>query len=338
MIAVAVTMGDPAGIGPAVALRALAAPHFRWAGAMRAVFVGDAAWLRGVARRQGIPWRWTVVRRPVAGPNAPAHQLWDVVRVPPGVHPGRIQAAAGRAALEALDCAITLAQVGQVDALVTAPVSKEAIGRSCPGWTGHTEHLARACGVERPVMMFAAGALRASLVTTHQALARAIRSLTPARVEHVVRRTVEALRADWGVPRPRVAIAALNPHAGEGGLFGDDERRWLAPLVRRLARRLPAVVSGPHPADTLFAQQAQGRYDAAIALFHDQALIPIKLLAWNRAVNVTLGLPFVRTSPAHGTAFDIATPRHRPDARSMQAAIELAVTLAHHRRAHPLRR
>lgn len=330
-LTLAVTMGDPAGIGPAVVLRAVTR-MFRPPVA-RIVLVGDAVWLRRIARRARWPWPWVVTRRPVAGPRAPAYQLWDTVRVPAGVRLGRVSRAAGRAALEALDCAVTLVQIGQAEALVTAPVSKEAISLSAPGWTGHTEYLARACGVRRPVMMFAAACLRVSLVTTHQPLARAIRSLTPARVEHVIRRTIEALRADWGMARPRVGVAALNPHAGEGGLFGREETQWLGPLVRRLAGRLPAALSGPHPADTLFAQHVRGRYDAVVALFHDQALIPVKLVAWERAVNVTLGLPFVRTAPAHGTAFDLAAAGDRPDPSSMQAALELAVTLARRRHA-----
>ena len=332
MITLAVSMGDPAGIGPLVALQA-AAPE-----SVRLVLVGDAVWLRRLARRHRVPWPWVVAGRPVMGPRAPARQLWGVVRVPATVRPGRVRAAAGRAALTALECALTLAQVGQADALVTAPVSKEAISRVHPGWTGHTEHLARACGVRQLVMMFAAGPLRVSLVTTHQSLAQVVRLLTPARVAHVVRQTVTALRGDFGLARPRVGVAALNPHAGEGGLIGTEESRWLDPLVRRLARQLPAELSGPHPADTLFRQQARGAYDAVVALYHDQALIPIKLLAWERAVNVTLGLPFVRTSPAHGTAFDLAEamarsggPRQRPDARSMQEALHLAATLARHR-------
>lgn len=348
MITLAVTMGDPAGIGPWVALQA-AAPE-----SIRLVLVGDAVWLRRLARRHRLPWPWTVVGRPVTGPRAPRRQVWDVVRVPAGVRPGRVQAAAGRAAWTALECAITLAQVGQADALVTAPVSKEAISRVHPGWTGHTEHVARACGVRHPLMLFAAGPLRIGLVTTHQSLAQVVRLLTPARVARVVRQTVAALRDDFGLPQPRVGVAALNPHAGEGGLLGTEESRWLAPLIRRLARQAPAVLSGPHPADTLFRQHARGAYDAVVALYHDQALIPIKLVAWEHAVNVTLGLPFVRTSPAHGTAFDLARalagegrsrdassiplaapPGQRtPDHRSMQAALDLAVRLARHRHAH----
>ncbi len=334
MITLAVTMGDPAGVGPSVALQALTPAALRRAGPVRVVLIGDARWLRRAARRRRLPWPWTVVRRPATGPRAPRFQVWDVVRVPASVCPGRVQAVAGRAALEALECAITLAQVGQADALVTAPVSKEAISRPGRPWTGHTEHLARACGVPQPVMMFVASPLRISLVSTHQPLAQAIRSLTPTRVAHVVRRTVETLRTDWRISRPRVAVAALNPHAGEGGLLGTEESRWLAPLIRRLARQVPAALSGPHPADTLFRQHARGAYDAVVALYHDQALIPIKLLAWEQAVNVTLGLPFVRTSPAHGTAFDRAAAGSA-DPSSMRAAVTLAVALARRRaRAH----
>jgi len=184
-------------------------------------------------------------------------------------------------------------------------------------------------------MMFVAGTLRVSLVTTHEALARAIRAITPARVARAVTLTAKALEGDLGIRRPRVAVAALNPHAGEGGLLGSEEQRWLAPLVRRLAARVPGQLSGPWPADTVFARAARGQHDAVVAMYHDQALIPIKLLAWDRAVNVTLGLPFVRTSPSHGTAFDLAGTG-RADPRSMRNAVTLAIAMAH--RAHRRRR
>ncbi len=321
-------MGDPAGIGPEVLLAALA-PAAVQRGA-NGLIVGDAAWLRRTARRLGIPWRWPVVAAPQTDPRAPAWQVWDAVRVADSVRPGRLQAAAGRAALAVLDQALTLIRDGAVEALVTAPVSKAAISTISPGWWGHTEYLGHACGVADPVMMFVAGPLKVSLVTTHESLAQALRTITPARVTQVVTRTVKALTGDFGVRRPRVAVAAINPHAGERGLLGTDEQQWIAPLIRTLQRTLLAQLSGPWPADTLFAQAARGQYDAVVAMYHDQALIPIKLLAWESAVNVTLGLPFVRTSPSHGTAFDIAG-RGRADPSSMRHAIRLAIALASRR-------
>lgn len=334
-LSAAITLGDPAGIGPEVTLAAV--PRRLPPGATL-VWVGDAAWLRAVARRSRLPWVWTVVRQVVTGPGAPTHQLWDVVRVPSGVVPGRVQAAAGRAAFASLERAVALAVAGRVDALVTAPVSKEAVSRSrassrASRWTGHTEYLARCCGVSDAVMLFEAGPLRVSLVTTHRALADVPRALTPGRVARVVTRTVETLRREMGIARPRVAVAALNPHAGEGGLLGTEERRWLGSLVRRLARRLPARLSGPSPADTVFPQAVRGQFDAVVAMYHDQALIPVKLVAWDRAVNVTVGLPFVRTSPAHGTAFELAGTGGA-DPRSMRRALALALAMARRRR-HP---
>lgn len=339
VISVAVTMGDPAGVGPEVALRALT-PLSRWRGTC-VVLIGDAQWLRRVARRLRLPWPWTVVRTPDTRPDAPRWQLWDAVRVPPRVTVGRVQTAAGRVALQVLDRAIELVTLWNpakstprrwllADALVTAPVSKEAINRVAPGWTGHTEYLAKASGRSHPVMMFVAGPLRVSLVTTHQPLAQAIRAITPVRAFHVVWETVNALQRCFGIAHPKVGIAALNPHAGEGGLLGKQEGQWMAPLVRLLARLCRTPISGPHPADTVFAQAARGQYDAVVAMHHDQALIPVKLLAWERAVNVTLGLPFVRTSPAHGTAFDLAGTGGA-DCRSMRCAIDLAITMARHR-------
>ena len=334
-------MGDPAGIGPEVALWALAArPAAAASGRCRTtalvgpaasragvILIGDARWLRKTACQVGLPWSWQVVRTPSTGTGAPIRQIWDLGHVPARVVPGRIQAAAARAALEALDGGIRLARSGVVRALVTGPVSKAAISRIRPRWIGHTEYLARACGVREPVMTFATERFFVSLVTTHQSLATAIRSVTPARVTRVVIETARALASRDTHRRPRVAVAALNPHAGEEGLLGHEETRWLRPLVRRLARQLPVELSGPWPADTLFPKMARGEYDAVVAMYHDQGLIPVKLLAWERAVNVTLGLPFIRTSPSHGTAFDVAGSG-RADPRPMAAAVRFAITLA----------
>jgi len=201
-------MGDPAGIGPEVILAALAPASVRRGASC--VLVGDAAWLQRAARRLGLPWPWRVVQAVDWGPDAPPCQLWDVVRVPAGVRLGRVQAAAGRVALAALDRAIALARTGPADALVTAPVSKAAISRTGRRWIGHTEYLGAACAVAHPVMMFVAGTLRVSLVTTHEALARAIRAITPARVARAVTLTAKALEGDLGIRRPRVAVVGMD--------------------------------------------------------------------------------------------------------------------------------
>ena len=229
---------------------------------------------------------------------------------------------AGRAAYRYLAEAVRQLKVGEADGLVTAPVSKEAIHRAGISWVGHTEFLAESFRC-RATMMFATGSFRVSLVTTHCPLRELPRRLTRAELLRTLAATHESLREDFGIPRPRIGLASLNPHGGEGGLFGREERRLLLPAVRAF----PHPVAGPLPVDSLMQQAARGAFDAVVALYHDQALIPVKLLGWEQAVNVTLGLPFVRTSPVHGTAFDLAGGG-KADPRSMLRAIQLAIELA----------
>lgn len=306
------TPGDPAGVGPEVLLRALSSlPD-----GVEATVVGHPADYLRIARRLG------------ACPLRPRIR-WtgEAFRFPKGIRPGRVQAAAGRFAYQTLEEAIRRMDRAQADALVTAPVSKEAIVRAGFSWVGHTERLARAFGA-RAVMMFVTGRFRVALVTTHCALRDLPRRLTRAKVRQTLETVDAALRKDFGIARPRLGLAALNPHAGEGGLFGREEATLLLPALRAFRRKVrSARVTGPLPVDSLARQAALGGFDAVVALYHDQALIPVKLLGWERAVNVTLGLPFVRTSPVHGTAFDLAG-RSKAQARSMQQAVRLAVELA----------
>jgi 4-hydroxythreonine-4-phosphate dehydrogenase len=213
---------------------------------------------------------------------------------------------------------------GEAEALVTGPVSKEAIAGAGIRWRGHTEYLAEQFH-RHTTMMFVTGRFRASLVTTHWAIREVPGRLRRSEVERVLKATRDALIRDFRVRRPRLGLAALNPHGGEGGMFGAEEKRVLRPAARAVRG-----VTGPLPSDSLMQAAARGEYDAVVALYHDQALIPVKLLGWERAVNVTLGLPFVRTSPVHGTAFDLAG-RGKADPSSMRAALELAIQLAHRR-------
>lgn len=299
-------MGDPAGIGPEVVLHTLS----RWRNsAVQLSIVGDLQWFKRLARRFrfSIPWarfRWI--------------DLGDLCS---GVRPGRVQARAGRAAYSCLEEAVRLLRGGEAEGLVTAPVSKEAIVRAGIPWRGHTEHLGKRFRC-RPVMLLTTGRLRVSLVTTHLALRDVPKALKPQEVGRVIRTTQRALVRQFGIRRPRLALAALNPHAGEGGLFGEEEKRILRPALRSVNGQ----VTGPLPADSVMEAAAQGRFDAVVALYHDQALIPVKLAGWDQAVNVTLGLPFVRTSPVHGTAFDLAG-KGKANPGSMRAALELAVRL-----------
>ncbi|PIQ82175.1 MAG: 4-hydroxythreonine-4-phosphate dehydrogenase PdxA [Candidatus Omnitrophica bacterium CG11_big_fil_rev_8_21_14_0_20_64_10] len=301
-----VTMGDPAGIGPEVLLKALQSPL----SSASITVVGDLKFLTALARRLRLRFPWKRSR-------------WiDLAHVPPGLKRGKVSAAGGRAAWACLEEAVAEIREGRADALVTAPVSKEAVVRAGIRWVGHTEYLAQKFSA-RPTMMFVTRNFRASLVTTHAPIRSLSNRLTVSKIVETCRATYQGLQTQFKIRRPRIALAALNPHGGEGGLFGGEERRLLLPAVRRLRGK----VAGPIPADTLMRETAEEKWDAAVALFHDQALIPIKLIGWAEAVQLSLGLPFVRTSPVHGTAFDLAGTG-QVDPRSMRAALHLAASLA----------
>lgn len=320
---IAISSGDPSGIGPEVALRALATMRGR---DFVAVVVGDAAQLPARAERVGPP-PW---------PSRPAGAVlgWEVSRLRAAERrPGRPSKAGGRAQLAYVDAAADAVLAGAAAAIVTAPVSKAAIVAAHPGmdFIGHTEHLARRAGGAQVAMMFHGPRLKVALVTTHLPLARVPGALTRARIVEVGRLLCDALVAWFGVARPRIGVAALNPHAGEGGLFGDEESRVIVPAVRSLATRAPGgTFEGPIPADTVFRRAVEGSLDGVVALYHDQATMPVKLLDFRQAVNVTLGLPFVRTSVDHGVAYDIAG-QGLADPASMRAAIRLAVEIAKRR-------
>lgn len=313
-----VSSGDPSGIGPEVCLRALATMRGR---DFATVVAGDAAQL---------PARWPRVSAP-PWPALSAGEVlaWEVSRLAAANRrPGRPSIEGGRAQLAYVDRAADAVLAGAADAIVTAPVSKKAIVDAHPGldFVGHTEHLAARAGGAKVAMMFHGPRLRVALVTTHLALADVPRALSPARIVEVARLLERALVEWFGVAAPRIAIAALNPHAGEGGLFGDEEARVLGPALRALARGGHGRFEGPVPADAVFRRATTGEVDGVVALYHDQATVPVKLLDFRRAVNVTLGLPFVRTSVDHGVAYDIAG-KGRADPASLRAAIRLAVEI-----------
>lgn len=322
---VLVTLGDPAGIGPEVAVRAVQQPAVRRR--MRPVILGHPSIVERTLRHLGLPVRVHVLDRlEAAGGDPEPILVWPVAGLRcPRFHPGRTSPALGRLVLSALDQAIDLALAGQVDAICTGPICKAAVEAVRPGFVGHTEYLAQRTGSRHYCMMLSAGRLRLTFVTGHCALSRVPRLVTRRRLEVVIGLTVEALRR-LGVGRPRVAVAGLNPHAGEAGLFGREEQRIIAPTVRSLRRRWPGL-SGPHPPDALFRLAWRGEFDAVVCLYHDQGHIPLKMVALERGVNTTLGLPIVRTSPDHGTAFDIAG-RGVADPRSMREALGMAARLA----------
>ena len=238
---------------------------------------------------------------------------------------GRVTPEAGRAAYDAIVSAVDDAQAGTVDAIATAPINKEAFAAAGVPWRGHTELLAHLTGASRFAMMFYAEELRVVLATVHIPLAEVPRTLTRDRLESTVMLTAEQL-PEFGLSRPRLAVAGLNPHAGEHGLIGTEDDEVIRPAIEACRAR-GVDVHGPFPADTIFLRAMKQEFDAVVACYHDQGLIPVKLAAFGRAVNVTLGLPIVRTSVDHGTAFDIAR-RGVADPSSLIEAVRLAARLA----------
>jgi 4-hydroxythreonine-4-phosphate dehydrogenase len=325
----ALTLGDPCGIGPeilALALRDGAVPG--------GFVVGDMAVMRRAAAVVGgVPV--AVLDAPDEALAAPPHciPIWQPPGLPAGLADlpwGRIHADAGRAAAACIRAAVSLVQRGEAAALVTAPIHKEALAAAGEPYPGHTELLQDLAGGVSVRMMLANDELRTVLVTIHVSLRRAIEGVTFDAVLSTIRIAHEAARR-WGLAAPRIAVAGLNPHAGEGGLFGDEERTVIGPAIAA-ARAEGIDASGPHAPDTVFmrarhAPDHPGEFDIVVAQYHDQGLIPVKYLGLAHGVNVTLGLPFVRTSPDHGTAFDLAgTGRASPD--SLIAAARLARQLA----------
>jgi len=300
----ALTMGDPGGVGPETVLKLLG----RGAEALEAriLVVGDREYLLGVAGALGLP------EPPPEAESAEEFRGSEgaaaVVCVGSlGREPrfGGPDAELGAASLAYVDRAVELARDGTADGIVTAPVSKAAVSASHPGFSGHTEYLAEALGAGRVVMMLAGGGLRVGIVTTHVSLKEMLGMLTSEAIREAAVVMDLELRRRFGVKRPRIAVAGVNPHASEAGLFGDEEQRVIAPAIERL-RDAGIDASGPEVADVVFHRQLAGEFDAVLAMYHDQACIAVKTLAFDEGVNVTLGLPVVRTSPDHGTAFGIA--------------------------------
>jgi len=327
----ALTLGDPAGIGPEVILKTLAAPE-RLAG-LRLLVIGDERILRREAQILGLQdLAIETVRDPAQGRYASGTlTLLDLGNADPAECPhGQISAAAGRAAVEYVFAACDLAMAGAAAAVVTAPLNKAAMNLAGFAYAGHTELLAERTGATKVSMLLIGPSLRVVHVSTHVALEEAIRRVTQKRVEEVIEIAQRSCLA-LGIARPRIAVAGLNPHAGEGGLFGDQETREIQPAVQA-ARARGLDVSDPQPPDTVFLRASKGAYDIVVAMYHDQGHIPIKLLAFDVGVNVSIGLPIIRTSVDHGTAFDIAGKGlARPD--SLAAAIEVAAQMVRARQA-----
>jgi 4-hydroxythreonine-4-phosphate dehydrogenase len=326
-VRLAVSMGDPAGIGPEVVIKAITRRAV--AARIEPVLVGDPGVWHDTAQRLGARVTFSdggEGAQPGRVAIAITSQLPAPYRRPGEPRTAKGVAACGDAAYAAILEAVRLVQTGRAQGLVTAPISKAHLVAAGHDFPGHTELLARLAGGVPVRMMMAGSNLRVVLVTTHLRLADVPRRLTRDNVLQTIELTVHALRHQFRVPAPRVAVTGLNPHAGEQGLFGDEEARIITPAIQT-ARRRGIDASGPHAADSVFAHAAGGGYDAVVCMYHDQGLAPFKLLHFADGVNFTLGLPFVRTSPDHGTAFDIAGTG-RADPSSMIAALQLAAHTA----------
>ncbi|MBI1210127.1 MAG: 4-hydroxythreonine-4-phosphate dehydrogenase PdxA [Alphaproteobacteria bacterium] len=322
----ALTIGEPAGIAGEITLKAWAAaqtdksiPPF--------VSLADPGWLEAEGRQRRFPAPVKAVKSAEQA-LAEFYGALPVLRIglSAPVELGKPNAANAPSVLRSIDEAVRLTSRGAASAVVTNPIHKATMYAGGFKFPGHTEYLAELSKPATPVMMLAIDGLRVVLTTVHLSLAKAVASLTSSAVETVARVAHSALIRDFGIASPRLAVAALNPHAGEDGALGTEERDIIAPAIATL-RKEGIDALGPFPADTLFHTRARERYDAAICMYHDQALIPLKTLDFNGGVNVTLGLPFVRTSPDHGTALDIAG-HGKADPTSLIAALRLAASMA----------
>jgi 4-hydroxythreonine-4-phosphate dehydrogenase len=323
-------MGDPAGIGPEVIAKAVASRSV-WR-LCRPIVIGSFP----VMERTIKALRMNLKAVRVDGHEKTAMGLGTVPVLDPlerplgRFMPGVAAAETGAASVVFIKKGVELAQIGCIDGIVTAPINKEAINMGGCHYPGHTELLADLTQAKESGMMIVGGPLRVMFVTTHVAIKDLSSQLTQTKIEKGIRLAHLALTRLFGIRKPRIGVAALNPHAGEHGLFGDEESRVIQPAARA-ARALGILASDPLPADTLFGKAAQGDYDGIVAMYHDQGLIPLKLVAFGTCVNLTVGLPIIRTSVDHGTAFDIVG-KGAADPGSLLEAIKLAATFAKQRR------
>src|ERR671912_1280139 len=321
---IAVTMGDPAGIGPEIVARTFADPGF--GDQSRAFVVGDPAMLERAIRLLDLPLVVNEISEPEEGAFEPgAVDVLAVGDLPPDLPFGDLDARAGDAAFRYVERATGLASAGRVGAIATAPLNKEAMHLAGHNYPGHTEILAELTGTKDYAMMLVTDELKVIHVSTHVSLREAIKRARSERELAVIRLAHVSLKK-LGVESPKVAVAGLNPHAGENGLFGTEDAEQIAPAVAAAVEE-GIDATGPHPPDTVMMRARTGAYDIVVVQYHDQGHIPIKLMGFDTGVNVTVGLPFFRTSVDHGTAFDIAGTGQAEQA-SLRAALDLARTLA----------
>jgi len=320
----AITMGDPLGIGPEIVAKTLTQDSFH--GICHPLVIGDPFVLENACRELDLKLQIVETRgEKIQGESGKIHLL-PASTFSSAKDPRRLpKEESARASFAYLERGAHLSLSGKVDGLVTGPVSKEAIHQAGIPFRGHTEYLAEISRTKKFVMMLAGDRLRVALVTTHIPLWAVAKSLRDQAIFDAVEITTRSLQEFFQIPTPRIGVAALNPHGGENGLFGNEET-VIARAVRK-AREEGISVSGPWPADTLFHRAVQGEFDAVVSMYHDQALIPLKLLHFDTAVNTTLGLPFIRTSVDHGVAYDLAG-RGLASSRSLEEAIRMAAHMA----------
>ncbi len=321
---IGITMGDPAGIGPEVIVKALAEPQIRRSA--KFIIFGMDEQLRYAADKAEIEPFWGRHQHEKISRDYPHKVMvadYDEYSVPPYLRePDKIS---GEASIRFCVDAIDAAKREIIDAVVTGPISKTSWKQAGASWPGHTEMFAKLTKSPRKVMMFVAGPLKIALATIHLALFDVRHKFTIGCVFEPIDLLNTALKEYFDIENPKIGVAALNPHAGENGQFGDEEQRIISPAIL-MAQEQGIDCIGPVPADTLFLRASQGEFDGAVAMYHDQGMIPVKLLAFDKAVNVTIGIPIIRTSPAHGTAFDIAG-KNIADPSSMMEAIKTAIQM-----------
>jgi 4-hydroxythreonine-4-phosphate dehydrogenase len=330
---IAITLGDPAGIGPEVALKSLVSSP---SSAQRIFLIASASFYRPLAKRLGINLLFRDVEnlndasgRPERGTVYCCGSDHFGGRLKRG-YPDKWSTAL---AVHSIEKAARLAMNGQVDAIVTPPINKASLKKAGFKMPGHTEYLAALSRARRYEMMLVGGPLRVVLVTRHVALKDVSARLTAKMVEDAIGLTHWELERSFGIKKPRLAVCGLNPHAGDEGYIGREEIKIIGPAVKRAQRKIKSTITGPLSPDVIFYQAYSGKYDAVICMYHDQGQIPLKMISRGHGVNVTLGLPFVRTSPDHGTGYDIAG-KFIADPSSMKEALALAVTLCRNRRRH----
>jgi len=322
---IGITMGDPAGVGPEIIVKALAQPDVRKAA--KFIIFGMNEQLLIAADRAEIEPYWGRHQHEKISRDYPYKVVvadYDEFSLPPWLKgPTKV---AGQASAKFCADAIDAAKRNIIDAVVTAPINKTSWKLADVKWPGHTEMLAELTKSRRKVMMFSSDKIKLALATIHEALFEVRHKFTIGCVFEPIDLLNDALKEYFGIEKPRIAVAALNPHAGENGQFGDEEKRIITPAID-LARNLDIDCFGPFPADSMFLRASKGEFDGVIAMYHDQGMIPIKLLAFETAVNITIGIPIIRTSPAHGTAFDIKG-RNIANPASMVSAIMTAINMA----------